>query len=414
MIAEASRAAGGSQRLVLLICAVLFINYVDRGNLATAAPLIQDELHLTATELGTLLSAFFYTYVLLMVPVGWLGERFGAHKVLAIGVAIWSAATLLTGFAHSFVTLLLLRLMLGVGESAAFPCSSKLVAMAVEPSRIGRANGWMSFGYLAGPALGTVLGATLMSYVGWRPVFVLFGVLSLVWLWPWSRVPVSESAVQARKEGNNPGFAQILRERGLWGTALGTFASNYSFYFVLSWLPLYLVKVRGFSMQSMAGIAGSAYLINAASGLAAGWAIDALIRSGRCASTIYKSTLALNHVASIVTMIGMAVLPLEGSLVCLFVYEIVLGLSSPGVYAIAQIMAGPRATGRWVGVQNCCGNFAGLVAPQLTGILVDATGSFTSAFILAALVNVLGLVGWCWILPRVQPLRWDAPAHARS
>lgn len=413
MAAEAARAPG-SQRLVLLICAVLFINYVDRGNLATAAPLIQDELHLTATQLGTLLSAFFYTYVLLMVPVAWLGERFGAHRVLAAGVAIWSVATLLTGFANSFTTLLLLRLMLGIGESAAFPCASRLVAIAVEPARIGRANGWMSFGYLAGPALGTVLGGTLMSVVGWRPVFVLFGALSLLWLWPWSRVPVREPVVHAGQSGEDPDFAQILRERGLWGTSLGTFASNYSFYFVLSWLPLYLVKVRGFSMQSMAGIAGFAYLINAAAALAAGWAIDRLIRSGRSPSVIYKSTLALNHLASVVAMIGMAVLPLEGSLACLFVYEIVLGISSPGIYAIAQIMAGPRATGRWVGVQNCCGNFAGLVAPQLTGILVDATGSFTSAFILAALVNILGLVGWCWILPRVVPLRWQARAGARG
>jgi nitrate/nitrite transporter NarK len=119
--------------------------------------------------------------------------------------------------------------------------------------------------------------------------------------------------------------------------------------------------------------------------------------------------MALNHIICVVALIGVAVLPLAGSLACLFACEIVLGISSPGIYAIAQIMAGPNATGRWVGVQNCCGNMAGIVAPQLTGILVDATGSFTSAFILAALVNVLGLFGWLWILPRVAPLRWDAP-----
>jgi len=85
----------------------------------------------------------------------------------------------------------------------------------------------------------------------------------------------------------------------------------------------------------------------------------------------------------------------------------VVGLSSPGVFAIPQILAGPTAAGRWVGVQNTCGNVAGILAPQLTGILVDATGSFTSAFALAALINVLGLVGWIWILPRIEPLRWD-------
>jgi MFS family permease len=410
MPAGASRAASGSRQLVLLICAALFINYVDRGNLATAAPLIQEQLHLSATELGTLLSAFYYSYVLMLAPVGWLGERFGAHKVLAIGVAIWSVATALTGFASSFGALLLLRLLLGVGESASFPCSAKLVAVAVEPARIGMANGLMAFGYSVGPALGTVLGGTLMSRFGWRPVFVLFGALSLLWLWPWRGVRVAEPAAHASHGAAAPSFARILRERALWGASLGHFASNYGFYFILAWLPLYLVKVRGFSMQSMAGIAGSAYLINAAAGLFAGWMIDAWIRSGRSASVIYKSTMALNHLTCIVAMIGIAVLPLAGSLACLFACEVVLGISSPGIYAIAQIMAGPSATGRWVGVQNCCGNIAGIVAPQLTGILVDATGSFTGAFILAALVNVLGLVGWIGILPRVAPLRWDADA----
>jgi MFS family permease len=406
---DASRAARGSQRLVLLICAALFINYVDRGNLATAAPLIQVQLHLTATELGTLLSAFYYSYVLMLAPVGWLGERFGAHRVLGIGVAIWSLATLLTGFATSFGTLLLLRLLLGVGESASFPCSAKLVAVAVEPARIGMANGFTAFSYLVGPALGTVVGGTLMSHFGWRAVFVLFGALSLLWLWPWRRVRVVAPAAHARNGTAAPSFGRILRERALWGASLGHFASNYGFYFILAWLPLYLVNVRGFSMQSMAAIAGSAYLVNAAAALVAGWMIDAWIRSGRSASVIYKSAMALNHIICVVALIGVAVLPLAGSLACLFACEIVLGISSPGIYAIAQIMAGPNATGRWVGVQNCCGNMAGIVAPQLTGILVDATGSFTSAFILAALVNVLGLFGWLWILPRVAPLRWDAP-----
>src|ERR1700733_12713993 len=114
MAADAARAATGSRRLVLLISAALFINYVDRGNLATAAPLFQDQLHLSATQLGTLLSAFYYSYVLAMVPVGWLAERLGAHRVLGAGVALWAASTLLTGFAGGFVSLLLLRLLLGL------------------------------------------------------------------------------------------------------------------------------------------------------------------------------------------------------------------------------------------------------------------------------------------------------------
>ena len=139
-----------SSRLVLLLAAALFINYVDRGNLATAAPLIQDELHLSNTQLGVLLSAFYWTYVAVMAPGGWLAERYGAKLILGVGVAIWSVATLLTGLAGGFLSLLLLRLLLGVGESAGFPCSSKLLASDVDPRSVGTANGVLGFGYLIG------------------------------------------------------------------------------------------------------------------------------------------------------------------------------------------------------------------------------------------------------------------------
>jgi MFS family permease len=265
----------------------------------------------------------------------------------------------------------------------------------------------MAFGYLLGPSIGTMVGGLLMSYVGWRPVFVLFGALSLLWLWPWSRMTVAEAQHDAPSVAASPTFAQILGQRGLWGASLGHFASNYNFYFILAWLPEYLVTVRGFSMQVMAGVAGGAYLINAISAFASGWAIDRWIRAGGSLSRIYKGLMAMSHVASIAAMIGMVLLPVNGCIACLFAYEVVLGLASPGVYAIPQIMAGPKAAGRWVGVQNTCGNLAGIFAPAITGILVDATGKFTGAFVLASLVNVLGVVGWVLILPRIAPIPWQ-------
>ena len=393
--------------MVLLLAAAVGINYIDRGNLATAAPLIQDELHLSATQLGFLLSAFFWTYVTAMTPAGWLVERYGARRVLASGVVIWSVATLLTGFATGLIGLLLLRLLLGLGESTAFPSASKALASEVPVSQLGLANGVMSFGYLVGPAIGTFLGGMLMTRIGWRPVFVLFGCLSLLWLWPWLRTPHQSAAQPVAASQGVPSFASILRQRGLWGASLGHFASNYNFYFILAWLPVYLVKARGFSMTSMAAIAGSAYLINAVSALWMGWYTDRWCRAGRSPDLIYKGIMALSHVASIGCMAGMVLLPINGSIACLFAYEIVMGLSSPGVYAIPQILAGPAAAGRWVGVQNTCGNIAGIFAPALTGILIDWSGSFVSAFALAGAVNVLGLVGWLFILPRIAPLDWQ-------
>ena len=174
------RASTSPRVLGFVVSAALLINYIDRGNLATAVPLIHRELGLSGTQLGVLLSAFYYSYVVAMVPAGWLGERYGAHRVLAAGLAIWSLATFLTGFAAGFWSILLLRLLLGIGESAAFPCASQLFASQLRASQIDMANGVLGFSYLIGPAIGTALGGLLMPIYGWRAVFVLFGALSLV------------------------------------------------------------------------------------------------------------------------------------------------------------------------------------------------------------------------------------------
>jgi len=411
-------------QLVLLVSGTLLINYIDRGNLATAVPLIHDELGLSATQLGFLLSAFYYSYVAAMVPAGWLGERYGGHRVLAAGIIIWSAATLLTGFAGGFWSLLLLRLLLGIGESAGFPCASQLFASQLRRSQIDMANGILGFSYLVGPAIGTVLGGFLMPIYGWRAVFVLFGVCSLVALWPIARLRLSPpmetperppvQALESPTRQGGPTFARILQQRGLWGASLGHFASNYNFYFILAWLPDYLVRARGFSMNGMAVVAGGAYLINAVSALVAGWAVAGWTRSGRSANPLYKSLMAFAHIASMGCMVGMVVLPIQGCIACLLVFQVAIGACSPGVYAIPQIIAGPTATGRWVGVQNACGNLAGIFAPAITGMLLDATGEFSSAFVLAGAVNILGLVGWLWMLPRIEPLDWSRSARSAS
>jgi MFS family permease len=406
MSAPLRRVSTPPARVVLLLTVGMFINYIDRGNLATAAPLMQDALKLSSSEIGVLLAAFYYGYVAFMAPVGWMAERYGAQRVLAAGALLWSIATISTGFATGFTTLLILRVLLGVGESVAFPCMSKVLASTVEVSRLGVANGILSFGYLAGPAVGTLLGGYLMVAYGWQPVFVVFGCLSLVWLWPWLRVVIAAPGGEIPVDEVPPSFRRILRQRALWGASLGHFAANYSYYFILSWLPFYLVKARGFSMGSMAAIASWAYLLNALSALFMGWAADRWIRARRSADVIYKGTMGFTHVAGIACMAGMMMLSATGSVACLLAFEVITGLSFPGVFAIPQIIAGPTASARWVGVQNGIGNLAGLVAPAVTGVLVDRTGQFDIAFALAAAVNILGFIGWVVVLPTIKPIRW--------
>ncbi len=396
--------------MVGLLAAALFINYVDRGALPTAAHLIQADLHLTEAQLGMVLSAFFWTYACAQVPMGWLAERVGARRVLAGGLVLWALATMLTGLAHSFATLLTLRLLLGLGESVGFPCVSKLLAEVVPPGRLGSANGVVAFAYLAGPAVGTYAGGALMSVGGWRSAFLLFGALSLTWLVPWSRVSARAPRARAVDAAGAevPTWGMILRQPALWGTSLGLFSSNYAFYFVLSWLPFYLVRERGFSTLEMSQLAGAAYALNALSAVAAGTAIDRWIARGGSAGGAYKSVMAAAHVGAVACMLAMAFGGRPLALGGMFLYQALTGAASPGVYAMPQILAGAAATGRWVGIQNALGNLAGVVAPALTGRLIGATGGFAAAFVVAAAVSLVGVIGWLPMIPKLAELRWRA------
>ena len=396
--------------IVALLAAVLFINYVDRGALPTAAHLIQDELRLTPQQLGVLFSAFFWTYSVLQIPVGWFAERYGAQRVLGAGLALWACATMLVGVAHSFAALLLLRLLLGIGESAGFPCASKLLAVAVPVESLGLANGIVAFAYQFGPAVGAYCGGLIMVHYGWRATFWIFGGLSLLWLLPWSRVRLPRES-RTEPGPDTPSMRDILRQPSLWGTALGLFSTNYVFYFVLSWLPLYVVRERDFSTGQMASLIGSAYLVSALSSIIAGWAIDRLVREGH-ATIAYKSVMVVAHLGTVVCMLCIAFGSQPWALAGIFTYQVITGAASAGVFAIPQILAGPAASARWVGIQNCCGNFAGVIAPAVTGFLVGETGHFAAAFVTAALVSVAGVIGWVWMVPRLAPLVWPSRGTA--
>jgi MFS family permease len=250
-----------------------------------------------------------------------------------------------------------------------------------------------------------------MVQFGWRAAFWVFGALSLLWLLPWSRIklPARTSGLRA---GDGPDLRSLLRQRALWGTSLGHFASNYTFYFMLTWLPFYLVRERGFSTAAMATLTGSAYVVNALSALFAGWAIDRVsARTGR-GSLAYKSVMIAALLGAVVCMLCIGLGTPSWGLAAIFGFQLLMGMSSPGTFAISQILAGPTASGRWVGIQNAIANLAGVVAPALTGVLVEETHHFAAAFVLAALVSVLGLIGWLWMVGKVAPLPWDSSSAA--
>ena len=149
--------------VAILLSISVLINYVDRGTLSIAAPILKDDLHLSPSQLGVLLSSFFWTYAAFQIVSGWLVDRFEVNWLLALGVLVWSAATLTTGLVHGFALLLSARLVLGVGESVAYPSYNKIIAKHFRASQRARANGLISAGWAGGPALGTLVGGLLMA-----------------------------------------------------------------------------------------------------------------------------------------------------------------------------------------------------------------------------------------------------------
>jgi MFS family permease len=401
----AAKPLGGRVRaLVLLLGAAVFLNYVDRNAIGVAAPLLKGELGLTATQFGVAVSAFFWVYGPIQLIVGWLCDRFSVYRLLGWGVALWAAATLLSGFVGGFLSLIVLRLMLGIGESFAFPASSKIIAEQVPPEGRGMANAAVSMGIALGPALGTLAGGAILASFGWRPVFIIFGLLTLIWLLPWQRVTRGlESSAPTAGFPRVP-IGALIRRWPLWSMSIAHFASNYGFYFVLAWLPLYLVSERGLSIQEMTLLATLGYAAQAVAAFAFGAISDRWTRSGKSEDFIRRWMMIAAQFVQAAAILGIfyaGSIPVLAIWLCLA--GIATGALSLNIFAVAQMFAGPRATGTWVGVQNALGNFSGILGPIVTGMIVDAAG-YDYAFIAAAAVIAAGGLWWIVGVPKIEQL----------
>jgi MFS family permease len=391
---------------VVLLAVSLLINYIDRGNLSIAAPLLKDELHLSPGQLGTLFSAFFWTYTALQFVMGKFVDRFEANAVIAAGYLGWSLATVATGFLHGFTMLLLMRLMLGIGESVAVPASSKILALHVPECYRGFTNGVVIAGLKCGPAVGSFGAGLLMAKYGWRPVFTGVGLVSLLWLPAWWKWMPREQAV-AQSAVNGVTIATILRERSFWGASAGHFSANYLLYVMVTWLPFYLVRERHLTMEAMAKFAGMYFLVDAASAISCGWLSDLFIRHRYNPTFVRKSAMVLGHTTAGVAIASCAMAGPHTYPAWLMAAAVGSGMTGSGLYVFAQVLAGPRATGTWTGLQNGFANLAGVIAPALTGFLVNRTGNFLVAFAITAMVSVMGSLGWVLGVRRLEHVDWD-------
>jgi ACS family D-galactonate transporter-like MFS transporter len=221
---------------LVLLAIFALINFIDRGNLSIAAPLLKDELRISASQLGILLSAFFWTYTAMLFVSGWIVDSFDVNRVIVAGFLLWSLATAATGLVRGFTMLLAMRLFLGIGESVMTPAYSKILSFHLPEHHRGFANGVLQAAVRSGPAVGTLGTGLLIAKYGWRPAFIGIGLISLAWIPAWIKW-MPRGGAMARSPSAAPGFADIVRQRSFWGACAGHFSVLYLLYFMLTWLP---------------------------------------------------------------------------------------------------------------------------------------------------------------------------------
>lgn len=391
--------------LVISVC----INYADRGNLGVAARSMQIELHFTDQQLGTLLASFSFTYALAQLLAGPAIDRWNVNWLYAAGFFIWSAATGLTGVANSFAAILVLRLILGAGESVAYPAYSKIIAAVFPENLHGTANALIDAGSKIGPALGVMFGVKLLNQFTWRGMFIVIALASAIWLIPWCSIaPILKIRTTGVRLNWSPTYRQLTQTRAFWGTVLGLFGANYAWFFLLNWIPYYFETDRHITGNRLALFASLPFWGVATSSMLLGLFADALIRRGHDAGRVRQAVICCGLLGCCLFMIP-AVLVREPFLFQAFLFAslVSMGGFSSNHWALTQRLSGVEAAAKWTGFQNCIGNFAGVVANYLGGLTLGITHSFVPAFGLAVLAMLAGVCGYWFIISSPTPVNWE-------
>ncbi|WP_199544880.1 MFS transporter [Paraburkholderia kururiensis] len=410
--------------VVLLCFLAIAVNYVDRANLAVAAPQIQHALGIGPAEMGLILSGFFWTYAFMQMPFGWFVDRVGARIALPLAVGWWSLFTAATAGATSVASMFGCRLMLGVGEAGAYPSCAKLVAQWFRPAERALATSIFDSGSRVGSALSIPLVALIISTLGWKASFIITGVVGFVWVVGWfaiyrapahadmtgadGEVPATTPSAQRRAGSDEPSvsWGSLFRYRTLWGMMLGFFCLNFVIYFFITWFPSYLVATRGFSLKSLGTLGVIPALMSIPGGWIGGLVSDALFRRGWSLTAARKTCMVGGMLmSSVITL-------------CAFTSNIWLMLAFFGIsygslaFAAASIWSlpadvapTPRHVASIGGIQNFASNLAGIVITTFTGAMVQLTqGSFTIPLVVAGGFCFLGAFSYLVIVGRIEPL----------
>lgn len=395
--------------ILLLIGAV--VNYLDRANLSVANTTIAREFHLSSTKMGLLLSAFLWPYAIANLPSGWLVDKFGPKKMFSFASGFWSTATIICSFVSSYPIFYAMRMILGVAESPFFTAGLKVNQKWFSDEERGLPVAIINTGSQISNAIAPPILTILLVAFGWRSMFVIIGVLGILVLLVWQKLyrdPTSEETLaikgsleaakearEGKKSEKQASWGELFKHRRTWFMIIGNFGIMFTIWVYLTWLPSYLQKERGFSLTQSGFVASLPYICGIVGVLLGGSISDRLIKKGVQPITSRKFPIVGG---AILAAVATAPLPFIKSttiiIVLLCIGYFASQLPSGVIWTLAADVAPSNQVASLGAIQNFGGFLGAAMAPIVTGIILDKTGTIGSVFLIGAALLILGAISY--------------------
>ncbi|MBI4892843.1 MAG: MFS transporter [Acidobacteria bacterium] len=379
--------------VVAFIFAGILVSYIDRGNLGIAAPAIMRDYSFEPARMGVLLSAFFWTYALFQIPAGALVDRYGIRLTYAAAFLLWSLASASIGLSRGLMDILVLRLVLGLAEAVGPIASLSFIRRNFQGAEIGLPTAIYIAGQNLGPAAGTLLGTILIQHYGWRAMFILTGLVALIWLPGWlALAPRGEarngSAGEAVPVSGLP-WREVLAMPAAWAMSACVFFSSYYWYFLLTWVPTYLTASRGFTLVEMGRILSGPLFVMAVMNIVGGYVADRLAKRVGSAFRVRVWFCAGGYIGSGAILLLLLLPGREAVLPVLLVSVVATGIGNANYWALSQQTAPSHLVGRAIGLLNTISQLAGVAAPLVTGWILGPEKQFGVALAIAGICPLL-------------------------
>jgi sugar phosphate permease len=400
--------------VLILLCLMYALTYIDRNNVSTAAFVFKQDLHLTNTQVGLVFSAFAYPYLIFQIVGGWVSDRFGARRSLTVSAIIWGVATLLTGKANGLTALICARLLLGFGEGATFPTATRAMSDWLPEGKRGFGQGITHSSARLGNALTPPIVAWLIASVTWRGSFIILGIISVAWAFAWGWYfrddPASHHAITRRELETLPDYAAkqnrpkksvpwvTLTRRMLPVTAV-YFCYAWTLWLYLAWIPSFFLHSYGLKLQDSALFSAGVFFAGVIGNTLGGVLSDRILSRTGSRNKARRNLVVIGFLCSLVCMVPLLfVHNLSAASICLslafFFSEFTIG----PMWAIPMDIA-PRFAGSASGLMNTGTAFAAIISPLVFGFIIDKTGNWELPFVGSIGLLLSGAVLAFWMKP---------------